>query len=313
MLGGDARGGAVGPAEHDLAGHLPARHIKRLRRRIDQLVDRLHGEIPGHELDDRFQPGKRGADAEAGKAVLGDRRVDDALGAELLQQPLRDLVGALIFGDLLAHHEHVLVAPHLLGHGVAQGFAHGHGHHFGAGGNVGVGGDFGFRCSGRSRSLRRLDDPLFLNARLGFRDLFGHRRGNRLRCLRRGFDRRFVLALAEDHRDRGVDRDVSGTFGHQDLAERAFVGRLDFHRRLVGLDLGDDVARLDAVAFLLEPLGEVALLHRRRQRGHEHFGRHRLTGSYPDKLLLLRFNGRRWSTTRTDRARDRAWRIRRPG
>ena len=28
------------------------------------------------------------ADAEAGKAVLGDRRVDDALRAELLQQAL---------------------------------------------------------------------------------------------------------------------------------------------------------------------------------------------------------------------------------
>ncbi len=47
-------------------------------------------------------------------------------GAEFLQQPLRDLVGALIFGDLLAHHEHVVVAAHLLGHGVAQRFAHGH-------------------------------------------------------------------------------------------------------------------------------------------------------------------------------------------
>ena len=67
-----------------------------------------------------FKPGERGADAEAGKAVLGDRRVDDAPGAEFLQQALRDLVGALIFGDLLAHHEDVLVAAHLLGHGVAQ-------------------------------------------------------------------------------------------------------------------------------------------------------------------------------------------------
>ena len=67
-----------------------------------------------------FSPAKRGADAEAGEAVLGDRRVDDALGAELLEQALADLVGALIFGDLLAHQEDVGVAAHLLGHGVAQ-------------------------------------------------------------------------------------------------------------------------------------------------------------------------------------------------
>ena len=58
--------------------------------------------------------------------MLGDRRVDDALRAEFLQQSLGDLVGALIFGDFLAHHEDVGVAAHLLGHGVAQRFAHGH-------------------------------------------------------------------------------------------------------------------------------------------------------------------------------------------
>jgi hypothetical protein len=46
------------------------------------------------------QPAHRRADADAGKAMLGDRRIDHALGAELLQQALRDLVGALIFARL---------------------------------------------------------------------------------------------------------------------------------------------------------------------------------------------------------------------
>jgi hypothetical protein len=54
-----------------------------------------------------FKAAHRRADADAGKAMLGDRRIDHALGAEFLQQALGDLVGALIFGDLLAHHEHV--------------------------------------------------------------------------------------------------------------------------------------------------------------------------------------------------------------
>ena len=35
------------------------------------------------------------------------------------------------------------------------------------------------------------------------------------------------------------------------------------------LDLGVDVAGFDLVAFLLQPLGEVALLHRRRKSGHQ--------------------------------------------
>ena len=76
VLGGDARGGAVRAAEHDRAAHLAARHVERLGGRVDDLVDRLHGEVEGHELDDRLEAGERRADAEAGKAVLGDRRVD---------------------------------------------------------------------------------------------------------------------------------------------------------------------------------------------------------------------------------------------
>ena len=94
-----------------------------------------------------------------------------------------------------------------------------------------------------------------------------------------GLDGRGVLAFGQDHRDRRVDGDVVGTFGDENLAERALVDRLDLHGGLVGLDLGDDVAGFDRVALLLVPLGEVALLHRGRQRGHQHFDRHgRITG-----------------------------------
>src|SRR5665213_606257 len=128
--------------------------MHHLRRRVDELIHRLHGEVEGHELDDRLQAGECRANTQAGKAVLGDRRIDDALLAELLQQSLRNLVGALIFGDFLAHHEDIPVAPHLLGHGVAQRFAHGHGDHLGAFRNVGIGGDFG--CGAGFASL--MDD-----------------------------------------------------------------------------------------------------------------------------------------------------------
>jgi len=51
-----------------------------------------------------------------------------------------------------------------------------------------------------------------------------------------------TLAIGQDGRDRRVDRDVGGAFRDQDLAQRALIGRLDFHRRLVGFDLGDDIA-----------------------------------------------------------------------
>src|SRR5260370_13927262 len=43
------------------------------------------------------------ADADAGEARLRDRRVDDPLGPELLEQALGDLVGALVEADLQGH------------------------------------------------------------------------------------------------------------------------------------------------------------------------------------------------------------------
>ena len=132
MLGGDARGRSVRSAKDDRDLHLAARHVWRLRRRIDELVHCLHGEIERHELDDRLEASERGADAEPRKTVLGDRRVDDAPRAEFLQQALGHLVGALIFGDLLADDEHVRIAAHFLGHGVAQRLAHGHRDHLSA-------------------------------------------------------------------------------------------------------------------------------------------------------------------------------------
>ena len=63
-------------------------------------------------------------------------------------KPLRDLVGALVFADLLAHEEHGRVAPHLLGHGVAQRLAHGHADHLGPGRNLGLGARLGGRACG---------------------------------------------------------------------------------------------------------------------------------------------------------------------
>ena len=57
--------------------------------------------------------------------MLGDRRVDHPLRAELVQQALADLVGALVLRDLLADQEHVVVAAQFRRHRVAQRLAHG--------------------------------------------------------------------------------------------------------------------------------------------------------------------------------------------
>jgi hypothetical protein len=68
-----------------------------------------------------------------------------------------------------------------------------------------------------------------------------------------------ILALAGDQGDDRPDLHLVGAFGDQDPGDRAFVDRLELHRRLVGLDLGEQVAGRHAVAFLDQPLGERAL------------------------------------------------------
>ena len=88
------------------------------------------------------------------------------------------------------------------------------------------------------------------------------------------FERRRVFALLEQEGDRLVDLDALRAIRDDDLADAALIDRLVFHRRLVGLDLGDDVAGVHLVALFLEPAGEIALGHRRRQRRHPDFDRH---------------------------------------
>ena len=44
-------------------------------------------------------------------------------GAEPVEHPLADLVGAVVLGDLLAHQEDAVVALHLLGHRLVEGLA----------------------------------------------------------------------------------------------------------------------------------------------------------------------------------------------
>ena len=114
---------AVVAAEHDRAAELSARHVEHLRGVVEDRVCSDERERPRHELDDRAQAHRGGADRHAGEARLRDRRVDDAALAELGQHALRHLVGAVVLGDFLAEQEHALVAAHLLAHRLADGVA----------------------------------------------------------------------------------------------------------------------------------------------------------------------------------------------
>ena len=280
VLGADAAGGAVGPAEHDRAAHLPARHVIGLGGRIDDVVDRLHREVEGHELDDRPQPAHRRAGAEAGKAIFGDRRVDDALGAELLEQALRDLVGALIFGDLLAHHEHALVArasprpsrraapraPSCVTSGVPSGTS----------------GSSWVVATSATRSRAAVSNTCGVGVASACCDA-GLRRLRRLAAssrLRRGCGAAAAGASLTPRPRRPAARSAAPTFtpsvpsGTRILA---IVPSSTASNSIVALSVSISARMspdLTVVAFLDQPFGERALLHRRGQRGHLELDRH---------------------------------------
>ena len=105
---------ALRETHHDRDLHLSAEHVVDVRCRVDDLVHREQGEVDGHDLDDRPKPRHRCSDPHADDRVLGDGRVADTLLAELLEQPLSHLEGALEDADVLAHEKDRLVALHLL-------------------------------------------------------------------------------------------------------------------------------------------------------------------------------------------------------
>src|SRR5207247_1456965 len=58
VLRAELEGRAIRPPEHDRNGELAARLVQQLRRRVDDLVEGEHREVPRHELDHRAEPGR---------------------------------------------------------------------------------------------------------------------------------------------------------------------------------------------------------------------------------------------------------------
>src|ERR671915_403997 len=114
MGGAELVARALRHADHDRHLDLAAEHVADRRRVVDDLVHREQREVDGHDLDHRPQADHGRADAHADDGVLGDRRVAHALLAEVLEEALRDLEGALEDPDVFAHDEDVLVGLHLL-------------------------------------------------------------------------------------------------------------------------------------------------------------------------------------------------------
>ena len=97
--------------------HLPlaAGHVVDLGGLVGHLVHDDAQEVAEHDVDDRPHAGHRGADAEAGEAGFRDRRVDDAVLAELVDQAGQHLERRARLGHVLAHEDDLGIAAHFLG------------------------------------------------------------------------------------------------------------------------------------------------------------------------------------------------------
>ena len=92
-------------------GHAPGGGVARVDER--------------HHLRDGAEAGEGRAHRDAGDDLFRDRRIAHPPLAELGEQPLRDLVRALVGAHLLAEDEHARVADHLFLQGLVERLAHG--------------------------------------------------------------------------------------------------------------------------------------------------------------------------------------------
>jgi hypothetical protein len=93
----------------------------RLRREIDNLIERTGDEIGELELDDRAQALDGGRRCGADESTFADRRIDHAVGAELLDEPACDLECAAEGGNVFAEQDHVAIPPHLITEAIRDG------------------------------------------------------------------------------------------------------------------------------------------------------------------------------------------------
>ena len=201
--------------------------------------------------------------------MFGNRCINHTFWTEFLQQTLRDFVSALVFGNFFTHHKNITVLAHFFSHRITQSFAHGHGHHFGAGRNFTRCIIAFMRCNSGERR------------KSGSSDLSNNWCGRRC-SRRRGGLRRNSFPFSTNNSDQGVDGHILSACRHEDFGKDAFIHCFDFHGCLIGFNFSNHITGLNSITFAFKPLGKIALFHRRRQSGHQNIYRHGKNSSQAD-------------------------------
>ena len=99
-------------AHDERAGEVAIGPVADARRLGDQLVERRVDEVGELDLGDGEQAVHRHPDRHPDDRGLGERRVDDACLAELLEETGRRAEDAATRADVLAQHQHAIVGLH---------------------------------------------------------------------------------------------------------------------------------------------------------------------------------------------------------
>ena len=111
---------AAGAAQDERSGRAP--EIVRLGDHVGDLVEGAADEIHELKFGDGAHAGERRAEGRADDGGLGDGRVDDALGAEAVDESVGDFEGAAVDADVFAEAEDGGVAVHFFPDSLADGF-----------------------------------------------------------------------------------------------------------------------------------------------------------------------------------------------
>ena len=111
---------AAGAAQDERSGSAP--EVVRLGDHVADLVEGAADEVHELELGDGAHAGERRAEGRAHDGGLGDGRVDDALGAEAVDESVGDFEGAAVDADVFAEAEDGGIAVHFFPDSLADGF-----------------------------------------------------------------------------------------------------------------------------------------------------------------------------------------------
>src|SRR5580704_12411501 len=111
---------ATGAAQDDGSGRTP--EVVCFRDHVGDLIHGARNEI--HELEFGYgtHAGERGSEGRSYDGRFGDGRVDDALGAEAVDESVGDFEGAAVDADVFAETENGGVAVHFFPDSLADGF-----------------------------------------------------------------------------------------------------------------------------------------------------------------------------------------------